>query len=211
VPRHLSIPGATPTPQQFHVEHNQRKQLNLAVAICGSGGIFYDDITGSDYPGRPAQQPYIDSKGKELVKMGGEEYRDFLKAAYEHFKQKRRSRARSGDLIIVHDRATPHGSHAVKEWLEQLGKRASTLPPRSPDLMPLDYGIFGTVKQALARSTPLHAEWSQEVSNFKELLDEAPVEQTIGQFKLRLRAVIEAKGGHIDRALRQLKRSEVRV
>ena len=52
VPRHLSIPGQTRTPEQVHVEHSHRQALKLAVAICSVGGTFQQEISSTDYPCR---------------------------------------------------------------------------------------------------------------------------------------------------------------
>lgn len=205
MPPHLAIPGVTPIPENVHVDHAQRRNLKLAVAICSTGGVFQMDLTGSDYPGCPALPKYLDSKGKQLVGMGGKEYLHFINAAMRHFSTNREFRAKRETALLVHDRGKAHMSMAVTHGLEQLGLRAVALPPRSPDLMPLDYGIFGTCKQQLERSMARNAAWGDRVARFKELIAAAAVRPTIGQFEHRLKAAVLAGGGHIDQTLKAVR------
>jgi hypothetical protein len=91
------------------------------------------------------------------------------------------------------------------QGLEQLILKAVAMPPGSPDLMPLDYGIFGTCKLQLERSMAKTAAWEDRVAKFKELIAAAPVKPTIQQFGDRLKAVVRASGGHIDQTLREVR------
>jgi hypothetical protein len=86
--------------------------------------------------------------------MAGEEYSPFLKAAWEHFMKQPGFRAHHRSALLVHDRSKAHGSTNVKHSLEEMNLACKVLPPRSPDLMPLDYGVFGSVKQQLGRELP---------------------------------------------------------
>jgi hypothetical protein len=188
-----------------HVDHPQRRNLKLAVAICSTGGVFQMELTGSDYPGCPAFPPYLDSKGRQLISMGGEEYLHVINAAWQHFSENREFRARRKTALLVHDRGKAHMSAVVMHGLQQLGLRAVAMPPRSPDLMPLDYGIFGTCKLQLERSMPRNAAWGDRVGRFKELIAAAAVKPTIGQFEQRLDAALRAGGGHIDQSLKEVR------
>lgn len=163
------------------------------------------ELTGSDYPGCPAIPQYLDSKGKVLVSMGGEEYLNFIKAAWKYFNEDRDFRRKKRQALLVHDRGKAHTSKVVKEGLKVLSLPAVTTPPRSPDLMPLDYGIFGTCKLELDRRVPRTGAWEARVRTFKELIKNAGVGPTIGQFGDRLQAVIIAGGGHLERALREVR------
>jgi len=163
------------------------------------------ELTGTDYPGCPALPQYLDSRGRQLVSMGGEEYLHFINAAWQHFSGGREFRARRNTALLVHDRSKAHMSTVVTHGLEQLGLRAVAMPPRSPDLMPLDYGIFGTCKQQLERSMARNAAWADRVVRFKELIAAAAVKPTIGQFEHRLEAALRAGGGHIDQSLKEVR------
>jgi hypothetical protein len=179
--------------------------LKLAVAICSIGGVFQMELTGSDYHGCPDIPVYLDSDRKPLISMGGEEYLHFIKAAWVHFNKVRDFRNRRSEALLVHDRGTPHRSKVVKQWLEEISLKAELMPPRSPDLMPLDYGIFGTCKTDLDRRPPKPFAWEARVARFKDLIAQAPVKQTVGVFEKRLSAVVRAGGGHIDLAMKEVK------
>ena len=77
------------------------------------------------------------------------------------------------------------------------------MPPRSPDLNPLDYGTFGPCKVELDRGVSRICAWETRVVKFKDLISKAPVKAIVGAFEARLRAVIRAGGGHINAALKE--------
>lgn len=205
MPSHLAIPGVTHIPEVAHVDHAQRRSLRLAVAICSLGGVFQMELTGTSYPGCPALPEYLDQKGNPLVSMGAQEYLNFITLARQHFMLGREFRGRRREAMLVHDRNTVHMSKLVKNGLEKLHLPAVAMPPRSPDLMPLDYGIFGICKLKLERTTPRNKPWETRVSNFKSLIQEASVKPTIDQFKDRLNAVLRSGGGHIDQSLKAVR------
>jgi hypothetical protein len=179
--------------------------LRLAVAICSLGGVFQMELTGTSYPGCPALPEYLDQRGNPLASMGAQEYLHFITSAWQHFTLDRDFRSRKNEAMLVHDRNRAHTSKLVKEGLAKLRLPAVAMPPRSPDLMPLDYGIFGTCKLQLERTTPRNAPWDTRVSRFKALIKEAPVGPTIAQFEDRLKAVLQSGGGHIDQSLKAIR------
>ena len=169
------------------------------------GGTFQQEISGTDYPGCPATPVYQDQHGKQLVSMGSEEYCSFITAAMSYFSQNRNFRRRRAGAMLMHDRSQVHQSAFVRQQLLSMGLEVELLPPRSPDLMPLDYGIFGTSKLQLERHGGRAAPWGERVSMFKHVLQSASILPSIDQFQQRLQAVIVAGGKHIDRALREIK------
>ena len=91
--------------------------------------------------------------------------------------------------------------------LKGMGLDVVVQPPRSPDVMPLDYGIFGFTKTALERELPRRAPWADRVEKFKELLRSCSPRATIEEYPLRLQAIIDSKGGHIVETLKALKKA----
>ena len=75
-------------------------------------------------------------------------------------------------------------------------------PPNSPDLNPVDYKIWGIMQEKVYRTKIRDIEelrgrivnaWDQ----FEQLVIDAP----IGQWRTRLEACVEAKGGHFEHKL----------
>lgn len=74
-------------------------------------------------------------------------------------------------MVFLHDGAPPHFLLAVRQYLnEQFGERwigrggPIPWPPRSPDLNPLDYCIWGYTKELVyARSVDTEAELRQRI------------------------------------------------
>ena len=102
--------------------------------------------------------------------MTGEEYMDAVKAAWQHFMKCHAFRRIAGHAMLVHDKARQHTCVTVRQWLQQQGVTAVVQPARSPDMMPLDYGIFGATRAQLGRALPLSAPWEDRVATFKQFL-----------------------------------------
>jgi hypothetical protein len=156
------------------------------------------EVTGTQYPGCPPLHKYTAANGKPAKCMGQEEYADFIEYAWGQFNQVRAFRRRSAEALLIHDRSRVHSSKVVQQRLGSLGINARLAPPRSPDLMPLDYGVFGAIKLQLGRGLPRTAPWEQRARKFLELLRQRPSDRVIQSFKERLIACIRAHGGHIE-------------
>lgn len=199
---HLYAKGMTPEVQRHYTAQAERGMVNAAVAISLSGGVYVGEYTGTRHPGCPVIPKYVNAKGKVMAGMGAEEYTHFLAAAWEYFKEQRAFRRYARSAMLVHDRNTVHKSTVVSKWLEKHQIQSSLAPPRSPDLMPLDYGVFGTVKQELSRAQGYSVAWEGRANKFLELVRQPPSEQVILSFRKRLLACLQAKGGHFEKTLR---------
>jgi hypothetical protein len=204
----LSIPGLTHQPEHAFVGEGQRKSLKAAAAICLAGGVYAQELTGTLYQGCALRKQYLKSDGEPYSKMGGEEYTQFIMAAMSHFMTETRFRRQVEAAILIHDRDTAHTCKATIEKLQQIGLKSMLAPPRSPDLDPLDYGIWPTQKTALERCFRPGRTWDQKAHKFMELIREAPIMNTIREFPKRLEAVIRAGGKHIDQALNEIKHEQ---
>jgi hypothetical protein len=174
------------------------------VAVNSVGGVFIKETTGTSYPGYAAAWIYQteDSKKKGVWKpatrMTGEEYLSFVEEALAFFQQQPGFPSKVSRAMLVHDKSKQHCSKTAVEGLQKLGLAVMVQPPRSPDVMPLDYGVFGFIKKQLVRDVPRHAAWGERVERFKELLLECSPASTIAEYPLRLKAIIDSKGGHIE-------------
>lgn len=162
--------------------------------------------TGTAYEGYVPKKKYKTKKQTDANCIVGEEYMDCVKAAMEHFMKcpsfaKLRSKA-----LLVHDMSRVHSSTPVQHGLPDLPLRAVLQPARSPDLQPLDYGIFGFTKNELGRTRIEGGKWVDRVHKFMEILRRVSPSPTIAEFPLRLQACLNSKGEHFERALQALKK-----
>lgn len=179
----------------------QRKSLKVATAICLAAGVHAQELTGTLYQGCAPRKVYLKPDGQPYSKMGGEEYTDFIISAMAHFKTVTCFWRRKEAAILIHDRDTTHTCKSTMAKLQQIGLKSMLAPPRSPDLDPLDYGLWPTQKTALERCSWAGRTWDQKAKKFMELIREAPIVNTIREFPKRLEAVIRAGGKHIDQTL----------
>lgn len=200
---HLQVSGVMEVPERRHTDRVSRNVINVAVAMNLVGGVYVQEVTGTCYPGCPKLKKYTGAKGQPMKSMGKEEYRDFLQAAWRHFNRHAAFRRNSDKALLVHDRSRVHGSDLVQQWLQRASIRSKLAPPRSPDLMPLDYGLFGTVKQKLGLEQLPTGAWEQRAQRFLQLLREPPSDAIIGSFKKRLQACMKARGRHFEAVLRR--------
>jgi hypothetical protein len=163
-------------------------------------------VTGTEYDGYEPAKQYHDPKGDAHASMGGEEYCDFLDSARSYFMDQPQFRSRSRHALLVHDKSKVHTSKAVEQHLKSRHLDVAVMPPRSPDLQPLDYGIFSASKNQLAKHAGRAMAWTPKVLELKKLISDADIAPSIHGFVDRLEACISAGGGHIEQHLSQLKR-----
>lgn len=194
-----------PTP--FHTDPEHRRGLYLAVFINLVGCVYVREVSGTKYHGyvphlNEEGEPYKTKGGGDAHQMTQEEYIACVKEAHDHFCQSSKFRRLGADILLVHDRGPCHPKGPIPgvHW------RPVQLPPHSPDLDPLDYGIFGTTKTKLGTLMPYCPNWEKRVSEFQRLLREAPMQHTIEEFTMRLQACIAAKGLHLMDELKKLKK-----
>ena len=109
----------------------------------------------------------------------------------------------SSDSIFMQDGAPAHTSRMAMEWLEKRfpgrlisNKSDFIWPPRSPDLNPLDFFLWGYMKEQIHRAQPGSiAEVKQLIENFMASITEDLLQRVTGQFVSRIRRCIEANGG----------------
>lgn len=201
-----------PTPQRCFVEKEKKHSISVIVFMNLKGGFYLRLLTGSKGVAgsntlkhlMPAKT-YMTRDGHEASRMTSEEYIDCCKAAVEYFdKAPRTIRGRAAwtsSLRLIHDRSTCHQRSDI--ILDQ-GKRGTavlpviTAPPRSPDLMPLDYGVFGTAKNKLLAAVSQHTSWQTRAEMFVKLLQECDVKNIITSYPKRLAKCVENKGGRVE-------------
>ena len=75
-------------------------------------------------------------------------------------------------------------------------------PPNSSDLNPVDYKIWGVVQERVCQSR-VHSidELKQRLLHVWHGMDQSIIDSAVGEWRLRLRACVRAKGGHYERLL----------
>ena len=197
-PGYLFIPGITREPQRQHTDARHMRKVCAAVAIHLGSSVLTMETSGTEYDGQEEREeyPYKQStrkhkQGDPMKAMGKEEYGDFLEGVVQKIRKKKG--LGKCTLVLVHDRSKVHQSEHVKKLLRRLNVVPVLIPPRSPDLDPLDYGVFGTAKHLVPRRGP----WEERASAFMHALKEMDVSATIKQYPMRLQDCLDCEGGHL--------------
>ena len=73
------------------------------------------------------------------------------------------------------------------------------LPSHSPDLDPLDYGVFGPAQRKLDRAMERRRmSWDEQCSFLEQAIKEANVDAAIEDLPRRIKKCIAAKGWHFE-------------
>lgn len=107
------------------------------------------------------------------------------------------------NLYFQQDGAPAHKANIVQEWLKDKFKNRfiskSQWPPRSPDLNPCDFFLWGYLKDLVYNPIPrnldeLKANIETAIKNIKK----ETLEKVAKDFEKRCISLISAKGGHIE-------------
>jgi hypothetical protein len=102
-------------------------------------------------------------------------------------------------INLLHDRDAAHSSKAVKNFAAHYNVNAVLLPPRSPDLNPLDYGVFGPAQKKLDRAMEeRQLSWEEQCTFLEDALKNAASDAAIKALPGRIARCIVAKGGHFE-------------
>ena len=132
------------------------------------------------------------------VKVNGEYYRkDLLSKMIPQM-----SKLTNGDYIFQQDGARAHTAKETISFIEEKMPDyvpPEMWPPNSPDLNPVDYGIWESLSQKVYRNQITDIESLKKA--LKKAWKEFPqceIDKIIGQFRKRCNKVREVKGKHIE-------------
>jgi len=135
------------------------------------------------------------------VKINGQYYRDVLlmKGLLPDIR-------RFSDFFIFQQDGAP--AHRARETVELLQNQApdfiepSMWPPNSPDLNPVDYKIWSAMEQKVY-GTKLQDtnELRRRILDAWNELDQGVIDASVQQWRVRLRASVEAEGGQFEQKL----------
>jgi hypothetical protein len=112
-------------------------------------------------------------------------------------------------LIFQQDGATPHWKKTVRAWLDEefpnrwIGRDSPNMPwaPYSPDLSPLDFFLWGWIRERVYRTEPLDLNDLQ--SRIQRAFDDLPqemIDRAIDSYERRLRRCIEVEGKSVEQS-----------
>ena len=105
-------------------------------------------------------------------------------------------------LTLQQDGATAHTAKMVQEWCKEHFKAfwpKDIWPPSSPDLNPMDFGIWSILEQKACKVSHSSVEvLKQKLTESWDEIDFETVRATCVQVSECLRRVIRAKGGYIE-------------
>ena len=110
----------------------------------------------------------------------------------------------SADYTVILDNAPSHACRVAKAFYDGLGKtttggpRIVMQPPHSPDLSPLDFFVFNEVKRELPVVRTIAELRVQAVLAWNRTRAKAGVAKLGQEFRRRLQACIDARGGHFE-------------
>jgi hypothetical protein len=107
------------------------------------------------------------------------------------------------------DGATPHTSAAVLDWLDRTFedrvvslKTQYAWPPHSPDLSPLDFYLWGFLKDQVYKTSPTTLkELKTNIRREIRGINHETCKAVIDNFKRRCDVVIEQNGRHVEHVL----------
>lgn len=111
------------------------------------------------------------------------------------------------DAIFMQDGAPPHFGLIVRQWLNDrfperwMGRSSPNMPwpPRSPDLTPCDFFLWGFIKDKVYTTRP--RDLLELKDRIRTAFNEITVEmrfKTALQYKERLQQVLENGGSHVE-------------
>jgi len=111
------------------------------------------------------------------------------------------------DFVFQQDGAPAHTSQQSQDWLQQQCPefiRKDEWPPNSPDLNPLDYFVWSAMLHSYERCFPKPTTVTELKTVLQDIwttLPQQSVDNAVLSFRKRVKACIEAEGGHFEHLL----------
>ena len=198
-PAQWHIPGAMPPPSAFHVPSNKRQKMTVGVVARIGCSPVVTVLTGSKFPSAPAlKQYYTKKEHKPSSDLTGQEYADMLLGAVPRLTSaggRGGHYTRSAARWLLQDRDPAHKSSEAHAAAASLGVQIVQLPTIAADLDPLDFALFGAVKQDWRKRSVVEGwSWDEQCLQFIRMIEESDMDARIRALPARMQACIESKG-----------------
>jgi hypothetical protein len=187
-------------------ESQKPKHCQLAtIAQMGKPRNFVGWVTGPKEI--EAVREYLRPSGTPHTGLCAECFADML----EHYCTWCKQDGGKLPKYLILDRHPSHIADSVHKAAERLGLTLKPLPPRSPDLQPLDTHFFAQVKKSVRAEVERRLQSgstctaAEQFRLFEQKLRETNPANHIRHYRLRLQACKEAKGKHFERQYKALK------
>lgn len=112
-------------------------------------------------------------------------------------------------MWFQHDGAPPHNARRVVDYLSQIfdhriiaNNGDINWPARSPDLSPLDYFLWGMLKNKVYRNVPADInELRRNITNSLRQIRRRDIGRAIGNLRKRAEVCLRVEGGHFEHLL----------
>ena len=107
-------------------------------------------------------------------------------------------------FIFQQDGAPAHTARVTQEWLHANCREIiekDQWPPNSPDLNPFDYHVWGAMLERYHKFQPKPktiAELKDALQSIWDDMPQEPINKAIKNFTKRLKACVQANGGHFE-------------
>lgn len=195
---HLYIAGHTPRHSKQFVAKKDRRTFSVAVFVRLRHPTTVITVEGGGEEGSNRERQGQGTKAPQLTGAR------FVEMVRERLMLGRVGGARASSTRLAHiclvvDKAAAHTSKLFKSFAEASGIEVIVLPTRSPDLDPLDYGVFGAVKQAWEKKvTAGRLGWDGQKQALLEVLSGWNADRAIMALPERLQKCIASRGGHFE-------------
>ena len=133
----------------------------------------------------------------------GDNYLEMLKA---FVLPRLQNHPRFRSLLFMQDGAPPHFARTVRQWLDEnfpdrwIGRRGPIeWPPRSPDLTPCDFFLWGYLKsQVYAHKPSTSDELKTLIARSIHEIQQDVIDRSLLEYRKRLHKCMEAGGGHVE-------------
>lgn len=197
----LYIKGVTPAPARLLEERGQRNLVMAWVVLIKLGQaptVIAVPTPNDQHPHSVWLGKGKDPNSRELT---GPIYKKIIKDVTLGPGNLRDGtlRRQRHPIKLVHDREPAHTSAVFQSFATTYNISAVLLPPRSPDLNPLDYGVFGAAQKKLdAEMERRPMSFTQQCAFLEGAIKQADTDAVIAALHQRIKRCIAAGGGHFE-------------
>lgn len=203
---HLYIAGRSPRPAMRFDDDQEQRSFMVAVCVrLGRRNVVVHLPTPEEVVTRAKKKKgsvWVSPQVTACSPLTSKSYcrrvlMELVKAGQQVIGARRHSPRRP--VKLVHDKDSVHTSKETRAFAARHNMELIELPARSPDLDPLDYGVFGAVKREWQRRVSKEQlSWSDQCSLLIELLEQADASAAIKALLSRIQKCKSAAGSHFE-------------